>query len=152
MVEGAEQHLSVRSRTLLIVLRVAMPLIAVGTGFLPWLYAVAPSGGSHSAVLKTYSLYSLSPLSWVWLVASLLLAATALFGERLSMARARDRISLAYAAVSLGTALSAIVFVHVAGMVSSVLSAPNPVALGYGVFIFLVAALMWTIAAAFTAG
>lgn len=131
-----------------VVLRVAMPLIAVGTGFLPWLYAVAPTGLHPGSVLKTYTLYSLSGLSWGWLTASAILAGSAAAGERLPLVRARDRISLAFAAISLGTALAAAVFVHVAGLVSSVLSAPNPVALGYGVWVFLVAALMWTLAAA----
>ncbi len=148
MVEGAGQPRPVGPLAWIVVLQVAMPLLAVGTGFLPWLYAVAPSGLHPGSILKTYSLYSLSPLSWGWLVFAALLAGTAAVGERMPMARARDRISLAYAAVSLGTALSAAVFVHVAGMVSSVLSAPNPVALGYGVWVFLVAALIWTLAAA----
>ena len=131
-----------------VVIRVAMPLVAAGAGFCPWLYAIAP--GHASVVLKIYTLYGLSALSWVWLAAVVILAASAAAGRRSPAPGARDRASLAVAAVSLGTALAAIVCVHVASLVSTVLSAPTPVALGYGVWVFGAAAFVWTLASAIT--
>jgi hypothetical protein len=131
------------------VLRVAMPLVAVASGFLPWLYAVAP--GSHpSTVLQIYSLYRLSVLSWLWLVITALLTGSVAIGQRMPMRKLRDKILLAYAAVSFGTALTAIVCVHVAGLISADLSAPTPVALGYGVWVFGAAAFLWTLVSVFS--
>lgn len=117
------------------------PLGALGAAFLPWLRV----GLGSSATPET--LVQVNAAAWGWCV---LAAAAAVFGglwlHRPAWAGVR-RLWLLLAAASWGAALAVGIAVGVSAAISRELGAPNPVAVGPGLFVFLGVATVWVVAA-----
>lgn len=119
------------------------PLLALIGSFTPWV-AVRGMGSAGQ-----WNVYHFGPASWVWLVGDI-----AALGVAVGLALgAQKRVPwviagwTAFGALSCGVAMSGLVFVKVAGTVSTMLSAPNPIRIAYGTFIFAVATVGWLILA-----
>lgn len=119
------------------------PLLALVGSFAPWVSVrgMGPAG--------QWNVYHFGPASWLWLVGDI-----AALGVAVGLARgARMRVPwviagwTAFGSLSCGVALSGLVFVKVAGTVSTMLGAPNPIRIAYGTFIFAAATVGWLILA-----
>ncbi|PSR22620.1 MAG: hypothetical protein C7B45_06075 [Sulfobacillus acidophilus] len=120
------------------IIRVIVPIVALAATFAPWV--------TVGVVIKTrqWDAYQVGPYTWLWLVADLaaiLVAALSLRKRIPSWMTVAWRI---LGAVSLGVGVSGVVFVGVSAHVSTLLSAPNPLRLAYGVFVFAIATALWT--------
>ncbi len=118
--------------------RVILPIVALAATFAPWV--------TVGVVIKTrhWDAYQVGPYTWLWLVADLAAIVVAVLSLR---ARIPTWITVAWrilGALSLGVGVSGVVFVGVSAHVSTLLAAPNPLRLAYGVFVFATATALWT--------
>lgn len=124
---------------------ITMPVLAGLATFCPWIDFVAPDGSHAGQILQQFSAYGLSPLTWGWLLLDVLVVAAAVVDLVKPQPSWIRWGSVLYAAVSLGVGVSGPGFLEVARKVSNLLQAPNPVRLGYGVYVFGAITLIWVI-------
>lgn len=130
-----------RGRPIIAVLRPLLPFVALLSSFLPWVKIVAPTG------VRFMDAYQLGPFAWAWLALDVGAIGMGIRAFKIEPPRWLDTAWVILGSVSLGVALSGFVFVKVAGRVSAVLGAPNPLELEYGLLFFTLATLFWTLMA-----
>lgn len=118
------------------------PLLAAVSSFLPWLHI------GVSAPFQTWTAYTVTPLTWVWLVLDAVAFVSAgLVSSLQRLGEWRRRFWRIVGAVSLGVGLTIGQAVGVSARVSTGLGAPNPVHVAWGVVAFLIVTALWTVAA-----
>lgn len=123
------------------VLRVVAPAIGLAATFLPWVTVGVVTRTRH------WDAYRIGPLSWLWFglgVLALIVAVAALRGV---VPRWLQIAWMMLGGISLGVGTSGLVFIQVSARVSTILGAPNPLSLGYGMFVFAAASALWCAAA-----
>lgn len=118
--------------------RVVLPLVALAATFAPWV--------TVGVVIRSrqWDAYQVGSYTWLWLgadIAAIVVAVIAL-GARIPVWLTVGWRILG--AVSLGVGVSGVVFVGVSARVSTMLAAPNPLSLAYGVWVFAAATALWT--------
>lgn len=122
-------------------LGIVAPVVALIGSFAPWLFV-----GLRGSV--PWNVYHFGWFSALWLIADV---AAIIWGFWWTIGKQGPRPTWmlrawqVLGAMSFGVAVSSIVFVKVAGAVSAILAAPNPVRLGYGSIIFLAATAGWVV-------
>lgn len=118
-----------------------VPAVALVGSFTPWLFV-----GLRGSV--PWNVYHFGWFSALWLVADVSAIVWSLWWlvqKELPRPRWMLRAWKVLGAMSFGVAVSSVVFVKVAGAVSAILAAPNPVHLAYGSILFLVATGAWVV-------
>lgn len=119
------------------VLRVAAPTVALVASFLPWMTVGVVTRTRH------WDAYHLGGASWLWLVLD---AAAIIVAAASRWVRLERWLTLAWsmlAALSLGTGIAGFVLVSVSAHVSTILSAPNPLTVSFGLGVFAAACAAW---------
>ncbi|MCL5116333.1 MAG: hypothetical protein M1272_04195 [Firmicutes bacterium] len=126
------------SRSRVALLTCAGPILAFVASFMPWVHLIGPSRTT------AWDVYQLSPAAWVWLICDGALVVTSVRWLHLTPPRWWSLAWQTLGAISLGVALTGMVFVQVAAHVSATLGAPPPLAPDYGAYVFAAAAFLWT--------
>ncbi len=122
--------------------RVIFPVTALIGSFLPWVQVMGPS---HN-ILAIWNAYRLSPLTWIWLIGDAACILVAMAGRKIKPVWVTQAWYL-FGSLSFGVATAGFIFVRVAARVSSILGAPSPLNLHYGVYLFTVITGIWTLVA-----
>ncbi len=118
-------------------IRVAAPTISLIASFLPWVVV-----GVVTRV-RRWDAYHIGGYSWLWLALDLAALAIAVAGAWIRVPRWLAVAWTLFGATSLGVGISGLVFVQVSARVSTILSAPNPLSLAYGLVVFDAACALW---------
>lgn len=120
-----------------ILLRMAAPVAAGAASFLPWLTVGVVTRTRH------WNAYHMGSLAWLWMAFD---AAAIVLPVVSSRRKTPIWLTWAWAmlgALSLGVAISGFVLASVSARVSTILSAPNPLSVSYGLDVFLAACVLW---------
>ncbi|MCL4495637.1 MAG: zinc ribbon domain-containing protein [Firmicutes bacterium] len=122
--------------------RLLLPVLALIGSLSPWMKIMGPS---HNTI-ALWNAYNLSPISWLWLVLDVAAAFMAAMWTSIRPGWWRSAWYL-FGAVSFGVSTSGFIFVRVAAHVSSLLGAPSPLTLDYGLYLFTIITGLWTLLA-----
>ncbi len=120
------------------VARLALPVLALIASLMPWVTVGVVTKTRH------WNAYQVTPLTLGWLVLDMAALALSIRSQNRPVSPALSIAWVLLAATSLGGASAAFVMVGVSQHVSQILSAPNPLQLGWGLKAFAVIAALWT--------
>ncbi len=122
--------------------RLLLPVLALIGSFSPWVRVVGPTRNT----MAQWDAYGLTLISWIWLVWDLAAVILAITWASIRSGWLRALWYL-FGTVSFGVSASGFIFVRVASHVSSLLGAPSPLKLDYGLYVFTLITGVWTLTA-----
>ena len=120
-------------------LRVAFPLLAVGASFLPWVRVGLGPGPA------AWNLYRVNPWAWLWCAGSVAMVGAVWSLGTKSKGWWVRRAWMLLGAATFTAGCTAWLSIGLAGAVSGVLHAPNPVRLAPGLVVFCVVGAGWLV-------